>query len=84
MEGLQLPNGESDEGVAVAQGVVQERERVFLGEGGEPQREFGEVDGFGVSVYAVETALDDEPPSKDGFVLIRRMSGVMSWARQAR
>ncbi len=51
---------EADEGVAVAEVVVEEGEGVVAGQRGEPERELGEIDGHPVLIDAVEAALGDE------------------------
>ncbi len=51
---------QADQRVAVAQGVVDKRKRMVLGQGLEPERELGQADGEGVAVDAVEAALGDE------------------------
>ena len=48
--------GKADEGVAVAERVVEERERLVLGEGGQPERELAKLDRCVVSVHAVDAA----------------------------
>ena len=75
VERLDLRPGEADQGVAVPQGVVQEGERVVLGQGGEPQRQLGEVHGHGVAVHAVEATLGDQATGEDHFVLVGRDLG---------
>jgi hypothetical protein len=52
-----LPARESDEGVAGADRMIEERERVVARVWGKPQGELAEVHGDGVPVHAVEAAL---------------------------
>ena len=52
--------GQADEGVAAAQRVVEERERLVLGQGDQPERELAEFDRRVVAVDAVEAAGRDE------------------------
>ena len=75
MERLDLALGESDQRIAVAERVVDERERVFLRQGGQPERYLGQIDRHRVAVDAVETALGDEPAGKDHLVLAGRHVG---------
>jgi hypothetical protein len=62
----------------VAERVVDEGERVLPGQGREPQRDLGEVDGDGVAVDAVEAALGDEAAGEDDLVLVGRDRGHLA------
>ena len=72
MERLKLPAREADERIAVAQGVVDERQRLLPGQRGEPEGDLGEVDGHGVAVDAVEAALGDPAARDDDLILAGR------------
>ena len=72
VEGLDLFQVEADQGVAVAQGMVEEGERLVLRQRGEPERELCQVDGDGVAIHAVEAVAGDQPPGVDGPVLVGR------------
>ena len=74
-EGLDLPAGEAHEGIAAADGVVEEGEGMVLGQGGEPEGELGEVHGHGVAVHAVEAALGDEAHGEEFLGLVGRDGG---------
>src|SRR5690606_10308884 len=67
-----LPAREADQGIAVADAVVEEGELVVAGKGREPQRQLAELRGHGVLVDAVEAALGDLPLSVEQYVLVRR------------
>ncbi len=69
--GGDLLAAEADEGVAVAERVVHEGERFGAGEGHEPEREAGEVDGERVLVDAVEAPAGDEPPGAEEGIFVR-------------
>jgi hypothetical protein len=62
---------ESDERIAAAERVVDEGKRVIFGEGREPERKLGQVDGEGVLVHAVKTSLRHHPAGVQQRVLIR-------------
>ena len=70
VERLDLAAGEADERVAVAERVVEERERVLAGERHQPQRHLRQVDGDGVAVDAVEAALRHQPAGERHLVLV--------------
>ena len=55
----EVVEGSADEGVAVAEVVVEEGEGLGGGDGFEPESEFGEFDGNGVEVDAIEAVFDD-------------------------
>ena len=69
MEGLELSPRQPDQRIAVPQRVVDERQRVFLRQRGQPERDLGQVDRHRIAVDAVEAALGDEPAGKDHLVL---------------
>jgi hypothetical protein len=60
VKGADLLEVEADEGVAVAEGVVEEGEGFVFAEGEQPEGELGQLDGGGVLVDAVEAAFGDE------------------------
>src|SRR5690606_966725 len=68
VEALDLVEVEADEGVAVAEGVVDEGEGEVFAEGDEREGELGELDGRRVLVDAVEAALGDEAASVEAGV----------------
>ena len=63
---------ESDERVAVAQGVIEERERMVLRQRRQPERELCQVDGKLVTVDSVEARLRDAPPRVENDVFVGR------------
>ena len=70
VECLDLAAGQADKRVAVAQGVVEERERVLARERHKPQRHLRQVDRDRVAVDAVKAALRHEPAGQRHLVLI--------------
>ena len=58
-EGAEFFHDAADEGVAVAEVVVEEGKGLGGGDGFEPEGELGEFDGDGVEVDAVEAVFDD-------------------------
>ena len=66
---------EADEGVAVAEGVVDERQRLIARGADEPEREAGEVDGERVPVDAVEATPGDEAAGVEERLLVRGQGG---------
>src|SRR5579863_5114594 len=73
-----LAGGEADQRIAMAQCVVEEREGMLLGEGGQPQRELGQINSHVVPVHAIKTALGDDPAGMEQFIFVRwnRRQGV--------
>ena len=71
-KGFDLAAGEADQGVAVAEGVVHEGERVVPRERAQPQRHLGEVHGHRVPIDSVQAPLGDEAARVDHLVLVGR------------
>ena len=60
---------QADEGVAAAEGVVEEGERLVLGEGDQPEGQLAEFDGGLVTVDSAQAARRDAAPSLQGCVI---------------
>ena len=72
---------QADQRIAAAQGVVEERERMVLGQRRQPERQLGQVHGHRVLVHAVQAPLGDEPAGVEDFVLIGRNASARYRAR---
>ena len=80
IEVTDLAGGETDQRIAITQRVIEERERVLLGERRQPQRQLGEIDRHLVLVHTVQTALGDHAAGMEQFVLIggNRRKGIFA------
>ena len=78
MKRLDLPARQANQRVAVAQRMIDEGQRMVLGQRHQPQRDLGEIDRHRVPVHAIEAALRDEPPRDDHLVLIGRDGGHLA------
>ena len=67
-----LAGGETDQRIAVAQCVIEEREGMLLGKRRQPQRKLRQINGHLVLVHAIETALGYDAAGMEQFVLVRR------------
>ena len=72
MEFLDLLARQADQGIPAAQGVIQERERMVLGQRCQPQGQLRQVHGHGILVHAVKAALGDDAAGMQDLILIRR------------
>ena len=83
VETLDLLLREPDQRIAALQGVVEERERVVLRQGGQPERQLGQIDRHRVLVHPVEAALGHDAAGVEDLVLVGWDVGTTLWACQA-